>query len=115
MGYGRRADEDVTRPVEEDRAGSGEELHGRGQEERGDVGAVTAGGRFEVDPEVLLRAGTRMSSIGAQLDALSSSLGAALGSGVASGWDPAGAHFGLTYGQAAQEFADALAAAASAF
>jgi hypothetical protein len=79
------------------------------------VGAVTAGGRIEVDPEVLLRAGTRMSSIGAQLDALSTSLGAALGSGVASGWDPAGAHFGLTYGDAAQEFANTLAAAASAF
>ncbi|MDT5068664.1 MAG: hypothetical protein QOK02_4819, partial [Mycobacterium sp.] len=79
------------------------------------MGAVTAGGRIEVDPEVLLRAGQRIGSIGTQLDALSASLGAALGSGVASGWDPAGAHFGLTYGDAAQEFAKTLAAAASAF
>jgi hypothetical protein len=79
------------------------------------VGAVTAGGRIEVDPEVLLRAGQRMSSIGAQLDALSGALGAALGSGIASGWDPAGAHFGLTYGDDAQKFADALAWAANAF
>ncbi|MCW2559943.1 MAG: hypothetical protein JWP55_3907, partial [Mycobacterium sp.] len=79
------------------------------------MGAVTAGGRIEVDPEVLLRAGQRMSSIGAQLDALSGALGAALGSGIASGWDSAGANFGLTYGDDAQKFADALAWAANAF
>ncbi|WP_081809303.1 toxin glutamine deamidase domain-containing protein [Mycobacterium sp. URHB0044] len=78
------------------------------------MGAVTAG-RIEIDPEVLLRAGQRMSSIGTQLDALSTALGAALGSGIASGWDPAGAHFGLTYGDDAQKFADALAWAANAF
>lgn len=79
------------------------------------MGAVTAAGRIEVDPEVLLRAGQRMSSIGTALDALSGALGAALGSGIASGWDPAGAHFGLTYGDDAQKFADALAWAANAF
>lgn len=79
------------------------------------MGAVTAGGRIEVDPEVLLRAGKRVSFIGANLDALSTSLGAALGSGVASGWDPAGAHFGLTYGDLAQQFANTLAKAATAF
>ena len=64
---------------------------------------------------VLLRAGQRMGSIGSQLDALSTSLGAALGSGIASGWDPAGAHFGLTYGDDAQKFANTLAEAANAF
>lgn len=64
---------------------------------------------------VLLRAGQRMGSIGAQLDALSTSLGAALVSGIASGWDPAGAHFGLTYGDDAQKFANTLAEAANAF
>ncbi|TQR87612.1 hypothetical protein D8S82_05280 [Mycobacterium hodleri] len=64
---------------------------------------------------VLLRAGQRMGSIGAQLDALSTSLGAALGSGIASGWDPAGAHFGLTFGDDAQKFANTLAEAANAF
>lgn len=79
------------------------------------MGAVGAGGRIEVDPVVLLRAGQRMGSIGAQLDALSTSLGAALGSGIASGWDPAGAHFGLTYGDDAQKFATTLAEAANAF
>ncbi|WP_173010181.1 toxin glutamine deamidase domain-containing protein [Mycolicibacterium sp. P9-64] len=79
------------------------------------MGAVTAGGRIEVDPEVLLRAGQKVGWIGAQLDALSTSLGAALGSGIASGWDPAGAHFGLTYGDSAQKFADTLAEAANAF
>lgn len=79
------------------------------------MGAVAAGGRIEVDPVVLLRAGQRMGSIGAQLDALSTSLGAALGSGIASGWDPAGAHFGLTYGDDAQKFANTLAEAANAF
>jgi hypothetical protein len=78
------------------------------------VGAVTAGGRIEVDPEVLVRAGQKLSWIGAQLDALSTALGAALGSGVASGWDPAGAHFGLTYGDSAQSFADTLAKATNA-
>ena len=75
------------------------------------MGAVAAGGRIEVDPVVLLRAGQRMGSIGTQLDALSTSLGAALGSGIASGWDPAGAHFGLTYGDDAQKFAKTLAEA----
>ncbi|MBB5165774.1 PE domain-containing protein [Mycobacterium sp. AZCC_0083] len=79
------------------------------------MGAVTADGRIEVDPEVLLRAGQKMSSIGAQLDALSGALGAALGSGIASGWDPAGAHFGLTYGDEAQAFANTLAEAANRF
>jgi hypothetical protein len=79
------------------------------------VGAVTAGGRIEIDPEVLLRAGQKMSSIGTQLDALSTALGAALGSGIASGWDPAGAHFGLVYGDEAQTFANTLAEAANRF
>jgi hypothetical protein len=79
------------------------------------AGAGGAGGRIEVYPEVLLRAGQRMGSMGTQLDMMSGALGAALGSGIASGWDPAGANFGLTYGDQAQDFADALAKAANAF
>jgi hypothetical protein len=80
------------------------------------VGAVAAvGGRIEVDPEVLLRAGQRIASMGTQLDMLSGALGAALGSGIASGMDPAGLDFGLKYGHQAQDFANALADAANAF
>lgn len=73
------------------------------------------GGRIEVDPEVLLRAGQRIASMGTQLDMLSGALGAALGSGIASGMDPAGLDFGLKYGHQAQDFANALADAANAF
>jgi PE family protein len=81
----------------------------------GVAGASGAGGRIEVDPEVLLRAGQRTGSIGTQLDMLSGALGAALGSGIASGMDPAGMSFGFEYGRAAQKFADALADAANSF
>jgi hypothetical protein len=79
------------------------------------VGVAGAGGRIEVDPEVLLRSGQQMASIGAQLGMLSDALGAALGSGIASGMDPAGANFGMSYGRQAQGFADALADAANSF
>jgi hypothetical protein len=83
------------------------------------VVATTGGGsggvRIEVDPEVLIRAGQRMGSLGSQLGMLSDSLGAALSSGIASGTDPAGLNFGLKYGHQAQDFADALAKAATAF
>lgn len=80
------------------------------------MGVVAAAtGRIEVDPEVLLRAGQRMGSLGTQLAMLSSALGAVLGSGIASGMDPAGAAFGFQYGRQAQEFADGLASAANSF
>ncbi|MET4431968.1 hypothetical protein [Mycolicibacterium sp. 624] len=79
------------------------------------MGVAGAGGRIEVEPEVLLRSGQRMGSIGAQLGMLSDALGAALGSGIASGMDPAGANFGMSYGRQAQGFADALADAANSF
>lgn len=79
------------------------------------MGVAGAGGRIEVDPEVLLRSGQQMGSIGTQLGMLSDALGAALGSGIASGMDPAGANFGMSYGRQAQGFADALADAANSF
>ncbi|MBI3224605.1 MAG: hypothetical protein HYZ39_06070 [Mycolicibacterium cosmeticum] len=46
---------------------------------------------------------------------LSDSLGAALGSGLASGSDAAGLSFALEYGRSAQKFADTLAIAANAY
>ncbi|HJR89872.1 MAG TPA: toxin glutamine deamidase domain-containing protein, partial [Aeromicrobium sp.] len=78
-------------------------------------GAGTGGARIEVEPQVLIRAGQRMGSIGTQLGMLSDALGAALGSGIASGMDPAGANFGLEYGSRAQEFAKGLADAVNSF
>src|SRR4051812_41301858 len=99
VGDGCRADEDGAGAVEEDRPGRAHELLGRGQQERADVGVAGAGGRIEVEPEVLLRSGQRMGSIGTQLGMLSDALGAALGSGIASGMDPAGANFGMSYGR----------------
>jgi hypothetical protein len=82
------------------------------------VVAPTGGGsgvRIEVDPDVLIRSGQKMSSLGSQLVSLSDALGAALSSGIASGMDPAGANFGIKYGHQAQQFADTLAMAATAY
>ncbi|WP_237571705.1 WXG100-like domain-containing protein [Mycolicibacterium lacusdiani] len=70
--------------------------------------------RIEVDPQVLADSGRRLGSIGSQLGMLSDALGAAVGSGIASGMDPAGLNFGIKYGRQAQQFADALAKAVEA-
>lgn len=74
-----------------------------------------SGDRIEVEPEVLIRAGKAVGSLGEQLGALSDALGAALGSGIASGTDPPGLDFGLKYGRQAQQFADTVAQAANAY
>ncbi|MCV7288948.1 methyl-accepting chemotaxis protein [Mycolicibacterium wolinskyi] len=79
------------------------------------AGSGTSGDRIEVDPEVLIRAGQRMGSLGAQLGMLSDALGAVISSGIASGLDPAGLSFALEYGRRAQEFADGLANGANSF
>ncbi|WKG03650.1 toxin glutamine deamidase domain-containing protein [Mycolicibacterium sp. HK-90] len=71
-------------------------------------------GRFEVDPDALIRNGRELGSLGTQLGMLSDSLGAALSGGIASGLDPAGLNFGLTYADLAQNFANYLADAANA-
>jgi hypothetical protein len=55
----------------------------------------TAGGRIEVDPEAVIRAGRHLGSLGSQLGMLSDALGSALSSGIASGLDPAGVKVGL--------------------
>ena len=73
------------------------------------------GERIEVDPDVLIRAGRRMGALGIQLGTLSDALGAVFGSGIAAGWDPAGATFGFEYASQAQEFAKALADASNSF
>ncbi|HET6731341.1 MAG TPA: hypothetical protein VFH65_01500, partial [Mycobacterium sp.] len=78
-------------------------------------GAGSGGARIEVDPEVLIRAGQRLGSIGTQLGTLSGALDAAVSSGIASGMDPAGLNFGLEYGRLSQEFAGGLADAATSF
>lgn len=70
--------------------------------------------RIEVEPNVLVQSGKQLGSIGSQLGQLSDALAAALGSGIASGFDPAGANFGMKYGRQAQEYADALAKATDA-
>ncbi|CRZ17160.1 phage tail family protein [Mycolicibacterium neworleansense] len=74
----------------------------------------TSGDRLEVDPDALIRDGRELGSLGTQLGMLSDSLGASLADGIASGTDPAGANFGLTYGDLAQSFANGLAMAANA-
>ncbi len=71
-------------------------------------------GRFEVDPDALIRNGRELGSLGAQLGMLSDSLGTALSGGIASGLDPVGLNFGLTYADLAQNFANYLADAATA-
>ncbi len=76
---------------------------------------ASAHGRIEVDPDVLINAGTRVESLGTQLAALSDSLGTALASGIASGADTAGLSFALGYGRQAQDFANTLAAGANSF
>lgn len=79
-----------------------------------DAGFGASGEAFEVDPDALIRDGRELGSLGTQLGMLSDSLGAALSEGIASGTDPAGANFGLTYGDLAQNFADYLAMAVNA-
>ncbi|WP_053194607.1 glycohydrolase toxin TNT-related protein [Mycolicibacterium goodii] len=79
-----------------------------------DSGGVS-GIRIEVDPQVLIRAGQSMSSLGKQLDMLMGALGPMLSSGIASGIDLAGLAMALEYGDLAQQFSDTLAGGANTF
>ncbi|MBU8823149.1 toxin glutamine deamidase domain-containing protein [Mycolicibacterium goodii] len=78
----------------------------------GDGGGVS-GIRIEVDPQVLIRAGQSMSSLGKQLDMLMGALGPMLSSGIASGIDLAGLAMALEYGDLTQKFSDTLAGGAN--
>ncbi|WP_234820473.1 hypothetical protein [Mycolicibacterium goodii] len=78
----------------------------------GDGGGVS-GKRIEVDPQVLIRAGQSMSSLGKQLDMLMGALGPMLSSGIASGIDLAGLAMALEYGDLTQKFSDTLAGGAN--
>ncbi|WP_395309571.1 TNT domain-containing protein [Mycobacterium sp. AMU20-3851] len=71
--------------------------------------------RIEVEPQQLIGAGKHVGSLGTQLGALSDAMGQVLAGGIASGSDPAGLNFGITYGRQADEFGQALADAANAF
>lgn len=71
--------------------------------------------RIEVEPQALIDAGKQVGSLGAQLGALSDAVGQMLSSGIASGADPAGLNFGISYGRQADQFGQHLAQAANAF
>lgn len=71
--------------------------------------------RIEVEPQELISAGEEIGRLGEKLGLLSSAMGQALASGVASGNDPAGMNFGISYGREADAFANRLAEAANAF
>lgn len=71
--------------------------------------------RIEVEPQQLIDAGKQVGSLGAQLGALSDAMGQALSAGIASGTDPAGLNFGISYGRQADEFGKQLAQLANAF
>jgi hypothetical protein len=71
--------------------------------------------RIEVEPQELISAGGEIGGLGEKLGLLSSAMGQALASGIASGNDPAGMNFGVTYGRQADAFASRLAEAADAF
>ena len=70
--------------------------------------------RIEVEPDVLVQSGQKLGSIGSQLGLLAKALGTALGNGIASGIDPAGANFGIKYGHQAEDFAKGMANATDA-
>ena len=76
-------------------------------------GGGSGGDRIEVDPQVLIRAGQRLGSIGTQLGMLSDAATPILNSGIASGMDYAGLNFGLEYSDLARQLAPGLAAAAN--
>lgn len=71
--------------------------------------------RIEVEPQALINAGKGVGSLGTQLGALSDAMGHMLSSGIASGADPAGLNFGISYGRQADQFGQHLAQAANAF
>lgn len=71
--------------------------------------------RIEVEPQQLIDAGKGVGSLGAQLGALSDAMGQMLSGGIASGTDPAGLNFGISYGRQADEFGKQLAQLANAF
>lgn len=71
--------------------------------------------RIEVEPQALIDAGKQVGSLGVQLGALSDAMGQVLASGIASGADPAGLNFGISYGRQADQFGQYLAQAANAF
>ncbi|KRD04876.1 hypothetical protein ASE48_19685 [Mycobacterium sp. Root265] len=71
--------------------------------------------RIEVEPQALIDAGKQVGSLGAQLGALSDAMGQTLSDGIASGTDPAGLNFGISYGRQADEFGKQLAQLANAF
>lgn len=71
--------------------------------------------RIEVEPQQLIDAGKQVGSLGTQLGALSDAMGQVLSAGIASGADPAGLNFGISYGRQADEFGKQLAQLANAF
>ena len=71
--------------------------------------------RIEVEPQALIDAGKQVGSLGGQLGALSDAMGRTLSDGIASGTDPAGLNFGISYGRQADEFGKRLAQLANAF
>lgn len=71
--------------------------------------------RIEVEPQALIDAGKQVGALGAQLGALSDAVGQMLSSGIASGADPAGLNFGISYGRQADQFGQYLAQASNAF
>ena len=71
--------------------------------------------RIEVEPQALIDAGKQVGSLGTQLGALSDAMGQTLADGIASGTDPAGLNFGISYGRQADEFGKRLAQLANAF
>lgn len=71
--------------------------------------------RIEVEPQALIDAGKQVGSLGGQLGALSDAMGQTLSDGIASGTDPAGLNFGISYGRQADEFGKQLAQLANAF
>lgn len=70
--------------------------------------------RIEVEPQALIDAGKQVGSLGSQLGALSDAVGQMLSGGIASGTDPAGLNFGITYGRLADGFAVGIADGANA-
>lgn len=70
---------------------------------------------IEVEPQELIDAGKRVWTLGQQLSALADATSEMLSGGIASGTDPAGLNFGISYGRQADDFAARLADAANAF
>ncbi|ANE78828.1 hypothetical protein A7U43_05325 [Mycobacterium adipatum] len=71
--------------------------------------------RIEVEPQALIDAGKQVGALGAQLGALSDAMGQMLAGGIASGTDPAGLNFGISYGRQADDVANYLAQLANAY